>query len=308
MAAASRPIPPVSIPPLTAEEEDQVILGRINNDDRPLRRVFKKFHNYTSLSHGPLVPSLSANNATNRSAIDDAREAFLLELSTFELLLRKSAMICDAETRQVEEYQREKKRLDDEHDTLRFQIEELKTALDHAQMLRKRKIEYDSVAEKVNTLPSREELESSISSIENDIAAIRAEHETQNRFIHSQKSALDNIVSELTSLRFMGKEAESTSHPQTPMESPALELPDVTSVADSARTPAPDDVDDDKAMTDVPGTQTTEEPGEDPDIEMGEVEEDPKEKISSKKKSREEELEEGEATDASSELSEPPDD
>lgn len=48
---------------------------------------------------------------------------------------------------------------DDEHGTLRGQIEQLKTSLDHAQMSRKRKIEYDSVAEKVNTLPSREELE-----------------------------------------------------------------------------------------------------------------------------------------------------
>ena len=40
------------------------------------------------------------------------------------------------------------------------------------------------------------------------------------------------------------------------------------------------------------------------DIEMGEVEEDPKERA----KNRLRELEEGEATDASSELSEPPDD
>jgi len=49
---------------------------------------------------------------------------------------------------------------DNEHETLKSQIEELKTALEHAQMLRRRKIEYDLVAEKVNTLPNREELES----------------------------------------------------------------------------------------------------------------------------------------------------
>lgn len=49
---------------------------------------------------------------------------------------------------------------DNEHETLISQIEELKIALEHAQMLRRRKIEYDLVAEKVNTLPSREELES----------------------------------------------------------------------------------------------------------------------------------------------------
>ena len=51
---------------------------------------------------------------------------------------------------------------DNEHETLRAQIEELKTALEHAQMSRRRKIDYDLVAERVNTLPSRDELESSV--------------------------------------------------------------------------------------------------------------------------------------------------
>lgn len=47
----------------------------------------------------------------------------------------------------------------------------------------------------------------------------------------------------------------------------------------------------------------------DDDIEMGELAEDPKEqKVIKKKPPREEELEEGEASDMSSELSEPPDD
>lgn len=49
--------------------------------------------------------------------------------------------------------------IDHEHETLKGQIEELKIALEHAQMARRRKIEYDSVTEKVNTIPSREELE-----------------------------------------------------------------------------------------------------------------------------------------------------
>ena len=43
--------------------------------------------------------------------MEDAREAFLVELASFHLLMKKSAMICEAEARQVEEYQRERKRL-----------------------------------------------------------------------------------------------------------------------------------------------------------------------------------------------------
>lgn len=48
---------------------------------------------------------------------------------------------------------------EDEHGKLRGQIEQLKTALEHAQMIRRQKIEYDAVAERLNTLPSRQELE-----------------------------------------------------------------------------------------------------------------------------------------------------
>lgn len=43
--------------------------------------------------------------------MDDARDAFLLELAGFQLSLKKSLMVCEAEARQVEEYQRERQRI-----------------------------------------------------------------------------------------------------------------------------------------------------------------------------------------------------
>lgn len=51
------------------------------------------------------------------------------------------------------------KYLEQEHESLKAQIRELKVALEHSQILRRRKMEYDVVAEKINVLPSREELE-----------------------------------------------------------------------------------------------------------------------------------------------------
>lgn len=42
---------------------------------------------------------------------------------------------------------------------LRNDIEELKTALERAQLERRRKIEYDQITEKINQLATREELE-----------------------------------------------------------------------------------------------------------------------------------------------------
>jgi THO complex subunit 7 len=143
------------------------------------------------------------------------------------------------------------------------------------------------------------------------MAAIRREHETQNKLIQNQKSALDGIISDLSSLRVFGKEseAETTSVPQSLRGTPALDgtpaLPDadIASVPDSTLNSNlnVEEGRDDKKVS----REGTSEVAVEDDIEMGEVEEDPKEK--NKKKLREE-LEEGEATDASSELSEPPDD
>jgi THO complex subunit 7 len=49
--------------------------------------------------------------------------------------------------------------IEHEHGILKEQIEQLKMSLEEAQLVRRRKIEYDLVAEKVNTLPTRDELE-----------------------------------------------------------------------------------------------------------------------------------------------------
>jgi THO complex subunit 7 len=69
--------------------------------------VTKKFHTYASVAYDPVVPP----TPTAASSVDDARDAFLVELASFHLSLKKSLMVCEAEARQVEEYQREKERI-----------------------------------------------------------------------------------------------------------------------------------------------------------------------------------------------------
>lgn len=43
--------------------------------------------------------------------MQDARDALYLELGSFELLMKKNLMVCEAEARQVEEYRRERERI-----------------------------------------------------------------------------------------------------------------------------------------------------------------------------------------------------
>jgi THO complex subunit 7 len=142
------------------------------------------------------------------------------------------------------------------------------------------------------------------------MAAIRSEHDTQNKIIQGQKSALDGIISDLGNLRFLGKDRDATSEvPSTP-GTPAPEeimditesIPDTTSVAPgSVRAVEREEGEEERSLS---GPSVAEGLGED-DIEMGEVEEPKNDK--GKKKLREE-LEEGEASDTSSALSDPPDD
>jgi len=73
-----------------------------------LKRVIKKFHNYISVSTTSAKPS---DDTAQTGPIDDAKEAFLIELASLQLLLKKSVMTCEAETRQVEEYQKERRKI-----------------------------------------------------------------------------------------------------------------------------------------------------------------------------------------------------
>ena len=62
--------------------QDAIIHTRIINDERPLKRVIKKFHNYAALAH-------TLASGSSHIAVEDAREAFLIEVASFELMLKK---------------------------------------------------------------------------------------------------------------------------------------------------------------------------------------------------------------------------
>jgi THO complex subunit 7 len=140
------------------------------------------------------------------------------------------------------------------------------------------------------------------------MATIRGEHDTQDKTLLAQKAALDAIVTDLVSLRFIGKDKDAASVPNSPGEAQTLDLPDAPEGLEQSDSMVTTTTIERAGSEGGNGESSTyripEEGAVEDDIEMGEVEEEPK----SKKKAREEELEEGEASDESSELSEPPDD
>ena len=144
------------------------------------------------------------------------------------------------------------------------------------------------------------------------MAAIKAEHDHQNKTIQEQKSALDKIIGDLGSLRLVGKDREaSISIATTPRETPApdsnnVEMEDAAERGDAQAVTEGEEREEGEADKPSESLAGTEPNGAREDIEMGEVEEDPKDSNKSKRRSREE-LEEGEASDTSSALSDPPD-
>ncbi|KAF8524602.1 hypothetical protein BU17DRAFT_84639 [Hysterangium stoloniferum] len=192
-------------PPLTQEEEDALIHLRIISDERGLRKLIKKFHAYV-IAAEPV--ELSQKVKGDETSSEGARESLLAEIATFQMSLQKSALVCQAEARQVLEYEREKERIAQEHDVTRREIAKLKVTLEEEQMLRRRKIEYDQVAEKVNLLPTRAELQAGIDSIQEETLAIHEDNDHKARMMHARKIALDQIVSSLQVLRQMDKEPD----------------------------------------------------------------------------------------------------
>ncbi|GJJ07088.1 hypothetical protein Clacol_001287 [Clathrus columnatus] len=199
------------IPLLTPEEEDALIHRRILSDDKALRKLIKKFYSYVFTLE---YDNLPINPDGSKISLEEAREVMLAEIATFQLALQKSTLVYQAESRQVLEYEKEKQRIAKDQEVIREEISKLKIALEEEQLLRKRKIEYDQVAEKVNMLPTRAELQASIASIEEEIAAIRDENDHKARMMHARKVALDQIVSSVEALRILDKEPDSNSQPQ----------------------------------------------------------------------------------------------
>ena len=86
---------------------DALIHARITNEERPLRRLTRKFHLYSSIAY----PQAVENPLPAMTSSEEAHEAFLIELASFQLLLRKSRMVCDSERRQVTVYKQESQRI-----------------------------------------------------------------------------------------------------------------------------------------------------------------------------------------------------
>lgn len=327
----------------TYDEEDELIISRMANDEKILRRLAKRFRTLSSVASSTdqaPSPHLSSALAMSREQqLRELQESFLLDVDAFETMLLKNQQVCLAEERMVQQYETENDRIANEHRSLEAEIAQLKTELVEAQLTRKRRMEYDAVAEQINKFSSRADLEKAVAVLEEEVSVARTERDKLKEEFISRKLEFDLIVTSLQDIRgrglgkvdaaalqdgsaeeeghetkpsalnpnakpfqpFAGLHSGIPSRPSTPSgpagASSHLAVPAYLqrsgSRAGSTRS------------SPVPPTQGTIKP--DDDIEMGEVAEDAPTASPPKSRRPKEELEEGEASDMSSELSEPPD-
>jgi len=87
---------------------DALVQLRILSDERALRKVVRKFYTFAFA----VAPGSADNEQTGAEmSLEEAREQLLAEIATFNMHLQKSALICQAEARQVMEYEKEKERI-----------------------------------------------------------------------------------------------------------------------------------------------------------------------------------------------------
>ncbi|KAF8605369.1 hypothetical protein BDV93DRAFT_521690 [Ceratobasidium sp. AG-I] len=315
-------IPPLPLP--TQEQEEAIIHARVHTDDRAIRKLMKRLQTYLALNLAYISyqndPDPSLATLITLAEVDNARDEFLIELASFRLGVQKTTLVIGAEGRQVQQYKDEIESITREHGATRLDIDNLRLTLEQEQIFRKRKQEYDVVAEKVNEFPSRAELSADIAALEDELSTIRAAREDHNENLAARRAVLDTLVTQIQSLRLMGKpqdggepavvsgstpgpgEPHPAGHPLNPTARPFVPL------HSAGNTPTPG-----------PGTPlpvVTNKPEGDDDIEMGEVAEEAEagevededkwgKAPKSKARKPDEEMEEGEASDASSELSDP---
>lgn len=332
----------------TYDEEDELIISRMANDEKILRRLAKRFRTLSSVANSTEQapsPHLSSALAMSREQqLRELQESFLLDVDAFETMLLKNQQVCLAEDRMVQQYEAENELIANEHTALEAEIAQLKTELVEAQLTRKRRMEYDAVAEQINKFSSRADLEKAVGVLEEEVSVARTERDKLKEEFISRKLEFDLIVTSLQDIRARGlgkvdanalqdgaadeegneMKPNASLNPNAKPFQPSAGLltphsgmpsrPSTPSVpaggSSHLAVPAYLQRNGSRAgstrSSPVPPTQSTAKP--DDDIEMGEVAEDAPNASPPKSRRPKEELEEGEASDMSSELSEPPED
>ncbi|KAJ3292853.1 THO complex subunit 7 [Borealophlyctis nickersoniae] len=138
------------------------------------------------------LPAKAESNAGHEPSL--AYLPFLVDLSHLETGLVKHQSIHEMNQRELQHYEIESRKIEEEIEQARNDIESLKGALEIAQIQRQNKLEYDDVARHINRLPSRAASEKNAESLGAEIQALREELRSLDSEYHLRRKQLLTIV------------------------------------------------------------------------------------------------------------------
>lgn len=177
-----------ALQPLKPDEQEAVISARLAVPDRPLRGLMAR------------LQAIAKSDGSEEAA--SAIASFTLELEAYVLNLSRIEAVAQQTTvEEVRKYDEKIQAITAENQATIESIESLKKELVNVQQDRKNKLEYDSIASEIMKYGTREELQNSLSSLQEQIDTLHSESTKYTEIMSTSESRFEGIASQLEALR-----------------------------------------------------------------------------------------------------------
>ncbi|KAI8354342.1 Tho complex subunit 7-domain-containing protein [Mortierella sp. GBAus27b] len=157
-------------------DHDELIRTRLSINERPLKRLTARFYKWSSsLSNGSIED------------IENGLQAFLLEISQFQLGLSRTKLITEMAERERLHYDQDEQQIKENIAKSEEELQVLVHKLKEAKQERANKIEYDELAVEVSKFPSRESSQETIANLRAEILELEQEARHQSQVMELRK-------------------------------------------------------------------------------------------------------------------------
>ncbi|ORX78667.1 hypothetical protein BCR32DRAFT_269951 [Anaeromyces robustus] len=164
-------------------DEDQNIRNRLAIEERPLKRIIKKYNTL-----------IGQYKTASREEWNTSLESLLIMLETLEINLHRSKQIFEMNNKEVNEYKLKIKNIEKRIEEGKIEIEELKKQLDQSKEERKNKLEYDEMARNINKYPSRSQIQKHMDILNKQINMLEKEHNYYEETINLRKKQFHTLL------------------------------------------------------------------------------------------------------------------
>jgi len=164
-------------------DEEQNIRNRLVIEERPLKRIIKKFNTL-----------LGQYKSASREEWNSSLESLLIMIETLEINLHRSKQIYEMNDKEVREYKLKTENIEKRIIEGKIEIEELKKQLDLSKEERKNKLEYDEMARNINKYPSRSQIEKHMETLNKQIEMLEKEHSYYEETINLRKKQFHTLL------------------------------------------------------------------------------------------------------------------